>query len=326
MKRTYSTAKELRAQAKGRLKNRWFVVIVAFLIVSLLGAGGMSLQYNFGDPMIVIEDELVYEYDDTMASELEELEQDIVEEDLTEEDMGEYDLLYQYQYDADHSEYIVDSLYAILFIVFFTLIAVFVVAFLSLYHIFVASPLMTGYYFFNLKLFKTRKEVSLNLLLNGFKKSYSRSAGVGFLTGLVTVGSVVLCFIPVIVLLVIGGMLVSDVVLFFAVLVCLVCMYICFFRVIVIQLQYSMCHYILAEHPNMKAKEVLRESKRMMEGHKWRLFCLRLSFIGWIFLSIFSLGIGLLWVGPYMHATETAFYRELEKGGKRYNLLGNLFH
>ena len=316
MKRTYSTAKELRTEARGRLKDRWFVAIVAFLIVSLLGAGGITLQYSIGDPMVVVEEELAYEYDDTFAEE--------IENDLTDEDFGEYDVLYQY--DADHSEYIVDSLYAILFIVFFTLIAVFVVAFLSLYHIFVASPLMTGYYFFNLKLFKTRKEVSLNLLLNGFKKSYSRSAGVGFLTGLVTVGSVILCFIPVIVLLVIGGMLVSDVVLFLAVLVCLVCMYICFFRVIVIQLQYSMCHYILAEHPNMKAKEVLRESKRMMEGHKWRLFCLRLSYIGWIFLSLLSCGIGLLGVGPYMQAAETAFYRELVKGGKRQNVLESLFH
>ena len=316
MKKTYSTAKELRAEARGRLKNRWFVAIVAFLIVSLLGAGGITLQYSIGDPMVVVEEELAYEYDDTFAEE--------IEHDLTDEDFGAYDVLYQY--DADHSEYIVDSLYAVLFIILFGLIAVFAMILLSLYQIFIGSPLMTGYYHFNLKLFKTRKEISLNLLLNGFKKSFSASAGVAFQTGLIMLGTVLLCFLPAIVLVAIGGVLMSDVVWFLAVLAFLIGLYVCAIRLVVIQLRYSMCYYVLADHPDMKAKEVLKESKRLTNGHKWRLFCLRLSYIGWIFLSLLSCGIGLLWVGPYMQAAETAFYRELVKGGKRQNVLESLFH
>ena len=45
---------------------------------------------------------------------------------------------------------------------------------------------------------------------------------------------------------------------------------------------YSMTTYILADNPNMKAMDALRESERMMQGHKWELFCLHLSYIGWV--------------------------------------------
>ena len=52
-------------------------------------------------------------------------------------------------------------------------------------------------------------------------------------------------------------------------------------------------------------------SKQMMDGNKWRLFCLRLSFIGWDILCGFTLGIGYLWLNPYKQAAEAAFYREI---------------
>ena len=37
-------------------------------------------------------------------------------------------------------------------------------------------------------------------------------------------------------------------------------------------------------------------------------FVLQLSFLGWIFLSLFTCGIGLLWVIPYMDVTIVKFY------------------
>jgi len=49
-----------------------------------------------------------------------------------------------------------------------------------------------------------------------------------------------------------------------------------------------------------------------MKGNKWRLFCLRLSFIGWDLLcALFTLGIGFLWLNPYKQVAEAAFYREI---------------
>ena len=50
----------------------------------------------------------------------------------------------------------------------------------------------------------------------------------------------------------------------------------------------------------------------MMKGHKWSLFCLRFSFIGWIIVSMFTLGLGTLWVIPYEQTATAAFYNELK--------------
>ena len=48
-----------------------------------------------------------------------------------------------------------------------------------------------------------------------------------------------------------------------------------------------------------------------MRGHKFELFCLDISFIGWAILAVFTLGIGGLWLTPYENAARVAFYREL---------------
>ena len=74
---------------------------------------------------------------------------------------------------------------------------------------------------------------------------------------------------------------------------------------------YAMTGYILAEHPELSASEAIAQSKAMMEGNRWRLFCLQFSFIGWDILCALTLGIGNLALRPYRHATEAAFYREL---------------
>lgn len=79
---------------------------------------------------------------------------------------------------------------------------------------------------------------------------------------------------------------------------------------------YAMTRYILAEHPELTASEAIRRSKEMMYGHRWRLFCLHFSFIGWTLLCIPTLGIGYLWLVPYTQAAEAAFYRELSGSAK----------
>ena len=74
---------------------------------------------------------------------------------------------------------------------------------------------------------------------------------------------------------------------------------------------YAMTGYILAEHPELTAGEAIAQSKAMMAGNRWRLFCLQFSFIGWDILCTLTLGIGNLALRPYRHAAEAAFYREL---------------
>lgn len=81
---------------------------------------------------------------------------------------------------------------------------------------------------------------------------------------------------------------------------------------IVATYSYAMVPYILAEHPEMTAGDAIAQSKRMMEGNRWRLFCLEFSFIGWAILCAFTLGIGNLFLMPYQEAAKAVFYRDLQ--------------
>lgn len=76
--------------------------------------------------------------------------------------------------------------------------------------------------------------------------------------------------------------------------------------------QYCMVPYILAENPGMNYKEVLRMSSDIMNGEKWHVFVLDLSFILWHILGIITCGIAeLLYVSPYLYLTRAALYRRL---------------
>lgn len=74
---------------------------------------------------------------------------------------------------------------------------------------------------------------------------------------------------------------------------------------------YSMAPFILAENSNMTAKEAIAASKELMKGHKWQLFCLDMSFIGWHILCGLTAGIGYVVLNPYTNAARATFYRQL---------------
>lgn len=73
---------------------------------------------------------------------------------------------------------------------------------------------------------------------------------------------------------------------------------------------YAMTPYLMAENPEMSAKEAIAMSKQVMDGHKWELFCLEFSFIGWYLLAALTLGIGGIFLTPYVEAAHAAFYRD----------------
>lgn len=73
---------------------------------------------------------------------------------------------------------------------------------------------------------------------------------------------------------------------------------------------YAMTPFIMAENPDMTAREAITMSKQMMRGHKWELFCMSLSFIGWVLLSCLTMGIGFFFLAPYINAAYAAFYRD----------------
>ncbi|MBN1995930.1 DUF975 family protein [candidate division KSB1 bacterium] len=77
---------------------------------------------------------------------------------------------------------------------------------------------------------------------------------------------------------------------------------------------YSMMFYIIADNPEIGALEAITRSKQMMNGNKWKLFCLSLRFLGWAILCIFTFGIGFLWLLPYILTSYVHFYEDLLKG------------
>ena len=82
---------------------------------------------------------------------------------------------------------------------------------------------------------------------------------------------------------------------------------------IIAHYRYTMAHFILCDDPDIPAREAIRQSKELMEGHKMELFKLDLSFIGWILLSVATFGLGFIFLRPYMLAAHVAFYRELRE-------------
>jgi uncharacterized membrane protein len=74
---------------------------------------------------------------------------------------------------------------------------------------------------------------------------------------------------------------------------------------------YALTPYILAENPNIKPTQAINLSCRMTKGHKWEMFVLGLSFIGWYLLGALAFGIGTALVVPYDRATHAQFYLAL---------------
>ena len=138
------------------------------------------------------------------------------------------------------------------------------------------SVVSLGYSRFNLDLVDRQKEPQINTLFDYFK--HWKTAAVAKLLQFVYIFAWALLFI-------IPG--------------------------IVAAYSYAMTDFILAEHPEMTASEAIEQSKQMMQGNRFRLFCLDFSFIGWAFLASLTWGIGYLWLNPYQYAARAAFYRDV---------------
>lgn len=146
-----------------------------------------------------------------------------------------------------------------------------------LWWIFVYAPLIIGYVVFIMKLVR-RQEAETGDLFSRFKGEwYLRSIGV------VVLQSIYIALWSI--LLIIPGIIKSY--------------------------SYSMAYYILLDHPEYSAFQAITESRKLMNGHKWQLFVLHLTFIGWFLLSFISLGIGFFWLIPYFNAAQMQFYLKI---------------
>lgn len=82
--------------------------------------------------------------------------------------------------------------------------------------------------------------------------------------------------------------------------------------IVILELALAMTPYIFVDKEELGLIDSIRLSIKMMKGNKWNLFVINLSFIGWALLCILTLGIGYLWLGPYIQLTITNFYIDLD--------------
>jgi uncharacterized membrane protein len=140
----------------------------------------------------------------------------------------------------------------------------------------IAGPMAVGMAIFSLSISR-KQEANVSQLFNGFSK-FSLSFGAFILMILFIVLWTLLLIIP--------G--------------------------IVAAISYSQTFFIIAENDSIDSMEAIDRSKKMMAGHKWKYFCLCLRFLGWFILSIFTLGIGLLWLIPYVQVSFAKFYDDIK--------------
>lgn len=81
---------------------------------------------------------------------------------------------------------------------------------------------------------------------------------------------------------------------------------------------YAVTPYILANYPDVPAKEALNLSKRITNGHKADLFVFYLSFLGWHLLSALTFGLlEIFYVGPYMSIATSGYLGEMVENAVR---------
>jgi uncharacterized membrane protein len=76
---------------------------------------------------------------------------------------------------------------------------------------------------------------------------------------------------------------------------------------------YAMTEFILKDNPEISGEDAICLSMKMMQGNKMQLFLLDLSMIGWLILSFLTLGIGFLFLSPYIETACAHFYEDLKK-------------
>lgn len=128
-----------------------------------------------------------------------------------------------------------------------------------------------------LKLSRTGEKPDINVLFDGFKDDFGETLLIGLLS------TIFVCLWSL--LFVIPGIVKSY--------------------------AYSMAYYIKVDHPDYDWRQCLKESEALTKGHKGELFVLDLSFIGWLIVGAACLGVGTLWVAPYIDLTKANFYNDL---------------
>lgn len=171
-----------------------------------------------------------------------------------------------------------------------------------------SGPLILGGMVFYLA-FTRRGPAGLDMLFAGFK-NFGHALRAYLLVVIFVSLWMLLFALPGIVLAVIAGLLSegSEAAIGVGIVLCGI---LAIVAAIYASLRYAMTFYLLADDRRLGSLTAIRNSRDMMDGYKWKLLCLQVRFIGWGLLCILTLGIGFLWLAPYMAASYAGFYDDL---------------
>lgn len=270
------TRAELKSKAKFSFKRNYWKSVLISLILALIVGGGSSGSSSISS---AVSNNLIGDSDSSVAG------------DYSDDDSSLYDDndFYDDTYDENVKDDIDDlkgiagttaGMMAIgIFLIVFIIVFVVIMAVVILLDVFIFNPLEVGckkYYLRNLN-----EPAQVGNIGYAFDNNYKNIIKTMFFRDLFTVLWTLLFIIP--------GIVKSY--------------------------EYQMIPYLLADNPQMTKEQAFEESKRMMQGQKWKAFVLDLSFIGWNILSALTLGIlGIFYVQPYMDATHAALYEALRYG------------
>ena len=282
-----------RKRAREALKNYLGIAIVVGLLFSLLAGSGGGVGVSFNFPSSIFEGDFETNPD--------------VEQDSIGIIGG-----------ADAPSVTFEAVAAV-FAGIFGAILLFVMILAIVYSLFVASPIRVGYEKFNLELIDGNQSgIVIGTLFSFFKRSYGKCVVLNLLYSLL----MSLPALPML-LAMVGGIVAMVAleasaagVMIFA-LATFVGVTVYAIWAIIFAYRYAFAFTILADHPEVTPIEALRASANMMRGNKWSLFCLEISFIGWMLLAVCcTCGVGAFLLNPYMFAARTAFYNEVSNRQK----------
>lgn len=201
------------------------------------------------------------------------------------------------------------------------------------FSLFVSAPVAVGYQRYNLNLMDGAGQTDMSVLFRYFKVSYLKTVALRVVYSLISfacsipmlLGSVFFAYVilklslyvtldgaPSQTLSILGTELSFAAVALLAIFVFLLGTTVTVVLSFVVQYRYAFCFTVLAEYPELGVIDALRNSASLMRGRKWKLFCLQISFIGWILLAVlFTFGIGMFFLTPYMSAANAAFYDDI---------------
>lgn len=77
--------------------------------------------------------------------------------------------------------------------------------------------------------------------------------------------------------------------------------------------RYRFALYNLCENPEISVMEAIGLSTRQTYGHKMDLFVLDMTFLGWSLLCVLTLGIGNIWLTPYITQTDIGYFQQIKQ-------------